>query len=410
MSPPTRSTSGLLTVTVLLLAAVTFGALVALWPSPVTGETVADEFVTAKIDAVDISDDTGFGPSADVTVTVLDGPFATQTFVLDTVPTTTLPTLSSGDRIELEQVVSPDGTPRFHLRDFRRAPALLVLIGLFVGAVLLVGRWHGFRALLGLAVSLFLVVRFIVPAILAGSNPAVVALVGAVAVMLVALYLTYGFNAMTASAAVGTAGALAITVGIGVTAIDRVKISGYATEEAVYAGMSVAGLDLRGIVLAGLIIAALGVLDDVTVSQASTVFALHDTDRTLTWRPLFTRAMTVGRDHISAVVNTLFLAYAGASLALLVLLSTSGVSAGQVFNSELFAEELVKILVGSLGLIAAVPCTTLLAALAATGRGAAVVPADDAATDGEPDGDGGAGSSADTPPGDSPAGGPGSSP
>jgi hypothetical protein len=130
----------------------------------------------------------------------------------------------------------------------------------------------------------------------------------------------------------------------------------------------VAGLDLKGLILAGLTIAALGVLDDVTVSQASTVFALHDTDRRLTWRQLVGRAMVVGRDHIASTVNTLFLAYAGASLALLVVFSTGGLPVGEVVNSEIMAGEIIKTVVGSLGIITAVPFTTALAATLAVRR------------------------------------------
>jgi hypothetical protein len=235
-------------------------------------------------------------------------------------------------------------------------------------AVVLIGRWHGLRSLLGLGLSLMIVIVFVVPAILAGQSPPLVALVGAVAVMIVTLYLAHGVNEMTTAAIVGTTGALVLTVGLGLWFIDRSKITGYASDDALFASFAVQGLDLQGLVLAGLIIAALGVLDDVTVSQASTVFALHDTDRTLTWSALFARAMRVGRDHIASVVNTLFLAYAGASLALLVLFSTGGVGTAEIVNSEIIAEEIVKIIVGSLGLIAAVPLTTALAARVAVDR------------------------------------------
>jgi amino acid transporter len=154
--------------------------------------------------------------------------------------------------------------------------------------------------------------------------------------------------------------------------IDRGHITGFGSEEAVLARFAVAGLDLQGLVLAGLIIATLGVLDDVTISQASTVFALHDTDPRLGWPALFARAMKVGRDHIASVVNTLFLAYAGASLALLVLFSTGGLPVAQILNAEVLAEEIVKTVVGSLGLIAAVPLTTALAAAVAVRRPAGV--------------------------------------
>jgi uncharacterized membrane protein len=165
-----------------------------------------------------------------------------------------------------------------------------------------------------------------------------------------------------------------LTIGLGTLFIDLGRITGFASDDAVFARFAVDGLDLQGLVLAGLIIAALGVLDDVTVSQASTVFVLHDTDRTLSWRSLVARAMRVGRDHIASVVNTLFLAYTGASIALLLLFTTGGVPVRELLNSELLAQEIIKTVVGSLGLIAAVPLTTALAATIAIGRGADAAP------------------------------------
>jgi uncharacterized membrane protein len=165
-----------------------------------------------------------------------------------------------------------------------------------------------------------------------------------------------------------------LTVLLGMFFIDRGRITGFASDDAVFARFAVEGLDLQGLVLAGLIIAALGVLDDVTISQASTVFALHDTNRSLTWTELFARAMKVGRDHIASVVNTLFLAYTGASIALLLLFYTGGVPVLEIVNSEVLAEEIIKTVVGSLGLIAAVPFTTALAASVAVGRPADAPP------------------------------------
>jgi uncharacterized membrane protein len=172
---------------------------------------------------------------------------------------------------------------------------------------------------------------------------------------------------MTTAAAVGTLGALVITVVIALVAIDSTHITGFASEDAVYARFALGELDLRGLVLAGLIVAALGVLDDVTVSQASTVFTVHDADPTQTFGQLVTRGMRVGRDHIASVVNTLFLAYAGASLGLVVLFSTSGLPFDELVNTELVAVELVKTIVGSLGLLAAVPLTTVIAAASVVG-------------------------------------------
>jgi uncharacterized membrane protein len=371
----TTATHRRLLAVVAVIVVVTVAGLVLLWPSadalPDTGEP-PEPLVSGRITAVEVtgvSDDPTFGGGslATVVVEVLEGPEEGRILEL-TADLTGYPEFGPGDGVELARTTGPDGTVDYFITDFPRLPTLVALVGMFIAAVLLVGRWHGLRSLVGLALSLLLVVRFIVPAILAGSHPPLVALVGALAVMVVTLYLAHGVNEMTTAAIVGTAGALTLTVLLGLLFIDLASITGFASEDAVFARQQVVGLDLQGLVLAGLIIAALGVLDDVTVSQASTVFALHDTDRRLPFTTLFARAMKVGRDHIASVVNTLFLAYAGASLPLLVVFSTGGLGTSEIVNSEVLAVEIVKTVVGSLGLIAAVPLTTALAALVAVRR------------------------------------------
>jgi uncharacterized membrane protein len=362
-------------VGVLLVATVT--GMVLLWPGaddlpeteqppePLVSATILEvEYFTEEMDP-----DLGIsGEQADVIVEIHEGPDAGEVMALDRIHLDGFPELSEGDRVKLTPASTPDGDRQYFISDFERLPILGLLLAIFVIAVLLIGRWHGLRSLLGLGLSLLVVVQFIVPAILAGNSPPVVALVGSVAIMIVTLYLTHGLNEMTTSAAIGTSLALIVTVALGTGFVALGKVTGFASEQAVFARFAVDGLDLRGLVLAGLIIAALGVLDDVTISQASTVFALHDTDRRLAWPALFARAMKVGRDHIAAVVNTLFLVYAGASLALLVLFSTGGLGLREIINSEVIAEEVIKIVVGSLGLIAAVPITTALSAWVAVRR------------------------------------------
>jgi uncharacterized membrane protein len=365
-----------LLVVVGLLLATTLAGLILLWPSadplPPPGGPVED-LVSGEVVAVEAREGEpdpvfgGPGGTLVVTVRILDGPDEGLVTDLEVSPEG-YPPFTVGDRLALAPAEVPGSDVRYFITDFQRLPALGWLLALFVAAVIAIGRWHGVRSLLGLALSLAIVVRFIVPAILEGRSPPVVALVGAMAVMIVTLYLTHGVTEMTTSAVIGTAVSLVLTVGLGLLFIGQGKITGYASDQASFARFAVEGLDLQGLVLAGLIIAALGVLDDVTISQASTVFALHDTDRRLPWATLFGRAMKVGRDHIASVVNTLFLAYAGASLALLVLFSTSGVRAAEIVNSELLAQEIIKTVVGSLGLIAAVPLTTALAATVAIRR------------------------------------------
>lgn len=366
----------LLVVVAILLVATATGMAV-LWPTEerlpgadeqpleelVDGEVVAVEFIEGEADP-----DVGFaGDRAELRVELLDGPDAGDVVEL-TVDVAGFPEISVGDRVALDRTSGGDGEQQYYLTDFQRTPTLVILLVVFVLAVLAISRWQGLRSLIGLGLSLLVVVRFVVPAITAGSSPPVVAMVGAVAVMIITLYLAHGLSELTTAAVVGTTIALGLTVLLGMVFVEQARITGFASEEAVFARFALEGLDLQGLVLAGLIIASLGVLDDVTISQSSTVFALHETDRTLTWGQLFARAMSVGRDHIASVVNTLFLAYAGASIALLLLFSTGDLPTLELLNSELLAEEIVKTIVGSLGLIMAVPVTTALAAAVAVAR------------------------------------------
>lgn len=287
------------------------------------------------------------------------------------------PPLEPGDRVELSVSTFEDGGEQFFIVDLVRGPSLLVLLAVFAAAVLAVSRWQGLRALFGLALSLVIVFRFVVPAILAGSPPFLVALLGAGAVLLTTLPLAHGINVKTSSAIVGTALALAATVGLGALFIDAAALTGFSSEDAVIARFAVADLDLRGLVLAGLVISALGVLDDVTVAQASTVLALRRARPEASRVEIMREAMSVGRDHIASTVNTLVLAYVGASLALLLVFWTGGLPLADVRTSEIVAEEIVKTLVGSLGILAAVPLTTLLAASVAPGAGSGLTSAPD---------------------------------
>ena len=365
-----------------VLALLVLLGLVALWPArPPTSppEQAAPplleaEVLTARpIDCPD-PDDAFFTvqePCVAAEVEVTEAPYTGERFSVDT-GRDGLPPLAAGDRVLVAETVVPGEDPAggaaadvttFYVQDFARTPELAWVVGLFVVATLAVGRWRGLASLVGLGLSLLLVVRFIVPALLEGSPPLLVALVGALAIMLVTLPLSHGLSVVTGAAIAGTAAALLLTAGLGAAVAAAANLTGLSSEEAQFVQASIAGVDLRGLVLAGLVVGALGVLDDVTVTQASTVLALHEADRSAPVGGLFRAAMRVGRDHIAATVNTLVLAYAGASLPLLVLFSTGGGRVTEILNSELVAEEIVKTLVGSIGLIAAVPLTTGLAAL-----------------------------------------------
>ena len=254
---------------------------------------------------------------------------------------------------------------RYSLADFERKAPLLWLGLLFAALVLLTGRWEGLRALIGLGASLAIVVLFVVPALLQGSSPPGVALVGSLAIMLVTLVVTHGFGPKMLAATLGTASALILTLGLGSLFIGLAHLTGLSSDEALFLRASVGEISITGLLLAGIVIGALGVLDDLTVTQASTVLALRRANPSLGFRRLFEGAISVGHDHIAATVNTLVLAYAGAALPVLLIFSLGGTSFGDALNSESVATEVVATLVGSIGLIAAVPLTTALAALLA---------------------------------------------
>jgi uncharacterized membrane protein len=271
-------------------------------------------------------------------------------------------TFGVGQRVKLTEQEQEGQATYYNIQDLERTRPMLALVALFVLAVVAFGGWQGIRSLIALVVSFAVIIGFIVPAILRGHSPVPVSLVGAMAIMLASLYLSHGVSRKTTSAVVGTALALGLTAALTAGFVAATSLTGLASEEAQNVTFQVGGLSLRGLLLAAIIIGGLGVLDDVTVSQASLVFELRRADPAASLGQLVTSALTVGRDHIAATVNTLFLAYAGASLPLLVLFTTGGAGFGEVATAEVAAVEVVRTLCGSVGLVAAVPLTTVLAA------------------------------------------------
>ncbi|MFF6775706.1 YibE/F family protein [Streptomyces sp. NPDC012637] len=252
---------------------------------------------------------------------------------------------------------------QYSVTDVNRKLPIAVLAGIFALAVVIVGRMRGVMALIALAASFLVLTLFILPAIIQGSNPLVVAIVGSSAIMLIALYLCHGLSARTSVAVLGTLVSLLLIGLLGSLFIGWASLSGNTDDNTGLIHGLYPEIDMSGLLLAGIIIGSLGVLDDVTVTQTSAVWELHQADPTMGPRRLYRAAIRIGRDHIASVVNTLVLAYAGASLPLLLLFSIAQSSVGTVANSELVAEEIVRTLVGSIGLVASVPITTGLAAL-----------------------------------------------
>jgi uncharacterized membrane protein len=274
------------------------------------------------------------------------------------------PAVAPGDRVRLA-ATGPGQAAPYTLSDFeRRAPMLWLLIA-FAALVVVFARLRGVLSLAGLAASLAVVVLFIVPAMLAGRPPLAVAVVGAFAVMLVTIPLAHGLGAKSVAAMLGTALSLLLTVALAVVFVDLTNLTGLSSEEATLLQAGGGQLSLQGLLLAGMVIAALGVLDDMTISQSSTVIALRSADPGLGTGGLFASALRVGRDHVSATVNTLVLAYVGASLPVLMIFASGELGFLDAVNVELVAKEIVATLVGSIGLIAAAPITTWLAAFLA---------------------------------------------
>lgn len=275
----------------------------------------------------------------------------------------------SSRRLTLGQGVvaayAPDA-PRalqYAVTDVDRTFPMVLLAGLFALAVVAVGRLRGLFALVALAVSFAVLTLFVLPAILHGSNPLLVAVVGSSAIMLIALYTCHGLTARTSVAVLGTLVSLLLIGLLGSLFIGWAKLTGNTSDETGLIHGLYPDIQLSGLLLAGVIIGSLGVLDDVTVTQTSAVWELKQADPTMSAGDLYRAAVRIGRDHIASVVNTLVLAYAGAALPLMLLFSVARSGVGTVATSEIVAEEIVRTLVGSIGLVASVPVTTALAAL-----------------------------------------------
>jgi uncharacterized membrane protein len=297
----------------------------------------------------------------EVVVTLNSGDHAGEEAVVDIPTGPGAPVVSAGDDVVL--IYTPDSVSgqQFHIIDHDRGSALWALVIAFALAVVAFGRWKGVRSLVSLALTFAVVLLFMVPAILDGSPPILVAIVGAAAIMLVSLYLSHGWNRTTTVAVVGTLASLVLTVLLAEAAVRLAELNGVLDENTTNLSLQYP-IDMSGLLLAGILIGALGVIDDVTVSQAATVDEVAKANPKWGRARLFKSGMRVGRDHLTSVVNTLVLAYAGASLPLLVLIAAAGRPMDEVLTSQTIATEIVRSVAGTLGLIAAVPITTWLAA------------------------------------------------
>ncbi|MFD9904740.1 YibE/F family protein [Streptomyces sp. NPDC059063] len=302
------------------------------------------------------------GTCGRATIKVTSGPDKGRTFTEIVQPDSPRQLKQGQGVVVAYEPKAPEGL-QYSVTDVNRKLPMALLTGVFALAVVVVGRLRGIMALVALAVSFLVLTFFILPAILQGSNPLVVAVIGASAIMLIALYMCHGLTARTSVAVLGTLISLLLIGLLGSLFIGWASLTGNTDDNTGLIHGLYPDIDMSGLLLAGVIIGSLGVLDDVTVTQTSAVWELHQANPTMGWRGLYRAGIRIGRDHIASVVNTLVLAYAGAALPLLLLFSIAQSSVGTVANSELVAEEIVRTLIGSIGLVASVPVTTALAAL-----------------------------------------------
>ncbi len=364
------------------LAVLTVVGLVVLWPDGSGQQDVAanaeeiglvSERVTATV--VEVND-------AACSFTAEDDPQICRTFTFELTSgeasgdVVTLPEFS----LEFEQNVPPIGvgddvvlgyeptTDTYVYLDQDRRSSLVWLTVLFAVVVIALGRRRGVLALIAMAITVVVLVGFIAPAVLDGRDPVAVAVVGSGVIAFVSLYLTHGVNPITSVALVSTLGALAITLLLSWIFFEWAGFTGLASEEATLLPLLGADIDLASLLLGGAIIGALGALDDVTVTQVATVSEIRRQRPDLPTFALFSAGVRVGREHIASTVNTLLLAYAGAGIPLLLLFAASDQSLSLVANSEVVAVEIVRTMCGSIGLVAAVPIATGLAAVVARSR------------------------------------------
>ncbi len=308
-----------------------------------------------------------------VTARVTDGPEAGREVQVWATAGITAADVPAGTSVVLERYpASDEDAETWAWHDFSRSFPLLTLALVFAALTVLVAGMRGLRALLGLAVAFTVIGAYVLPALLGGADAIVVALCASTVIMVVVLYLAHGFSARTSTALLGTLVGLGLTAGLGVLAADAARLSGVTSEDS----YRLAGLlgeqgatSLRGLFLCGLVLAGLGVLNDVTITQASAVWELRASAPATSRLDLFRRGMRIGRDHIASTVYTIAFAYTGAALPVLLLVQLYELPLGMTLTSGEFAEEIVRTLVGSIGLVLAIPLTTALAVLVVTAPG-----------------------------------------
>ena len=357
-----------LLVSLALVGVATIVGLVAWWPdrSPDLGENAA--FAAPGVtfpsgEVVEVGEpcapDEMGAPGCNVLTVDVDG----ERVEVQAPPEVLQSGLDPGDGVELMRTPGDQGAYTYFATD--RSSTLLWLGLAFVLVVLAIAWWRGLFALIGLAFGGFVVWKFMLPALLLGSPGVGIALVSASAIMFVVLYSTHGFSLRTSTALAGTLLGVWITAGLGVVAVSDARLTGIADESGAILGSIAGDFDFQALLGCALVIAGLGVLNDVTITQASAVWELRAASPSASrWR-VFTSAMRIGRDHIASTIYTIVFAYVGTALLLLMLLRVYDRPLLDLLATEQLAEEVVRTFTTSIGLVLAVPITTALAALVA---------------------------------------------
>lgn len=345
--------------------------LITLWPDgePTRAEEVAQTYLppgttypdgeVVSVETFDCATDPAVPAAcANAVVEVLDGEGAGDFQQISLEAPVVAAGIEEGDVLVLSRDAGAEGGATYGFYDDERDSPIIVLAVAFALVVGLVGRLRGLASLLGLAFAFFILLRFVLPGLLSESSPILVTLVGSAAIMFVVLYLAHGFSARTTTALVGTLFGLTLVAVMGQLAVSAARLTGLTSEETVQLQGYDPTLDFSGLVLAGIVVAGLGVLNDLTITQASAIWQLHEASPEMTGRELYTRGMAVGRDHIASTVHTIVFAYAGAALPLLLLFEIYPTPAWTLLTNSAVAEGVIRTMVGAIALVLAAPLTT----------------------------------------------------
>ncbi|OGK62104.1 hypothetical protein A2334_04565 [Candidatus Roizmanbacteria bacterium RIFOXYB2_FULL_38_10] len=273
------------------------------------------------------------------------------------------------DKVMISISEGLDGKKSYYISDYIRRDSLLVLFLIFVVLTVAVAKTRGLTSLIGMGISFLVIFFIILPQISSGADPVSAAILGSLIIIPVSFFLSHGLNKKTFVAIGGTLIALLITGILSNIFVEAAHLTGFASEEAGFLQIAKQGaIDMKGLLLAGIIIGVLGVLDDITISQSAIVFQLKEANNRLNADDLYKRAMSVGQDHISSMVNTLILVYTGAGLPLLLLFINNPRPFLEIINYEIIADEIIRTLVGSIGLVLSVPITTFIATFVASNK------------------------------------------